>query len=109
MCDQENKSKRYVIKPAYKKSACEEQLWRNNLKSGKCICKVGNLYRGGSFYIDLTDEQKSYLLKEDSIVLNDYEDFELIELWDGGCDFWVNIIDEDSYSQSEQEEINDLV
>ena len=101
---------RYLIEPEYKKSACEEQIWNNTLKNGKPVSvKVGNVYRWGSFYIELTEREKEELLKKDQVLLNDYEDFELIEMWDGGCDFWVNIVDEDDFTEEELEEINALL
>ena len=101
---------RYLIEPEYKKSACEEQIWNNTLKNGKPVSvKVGNLYRWGSFYVELTEREKEELLKKDQVVLNDYEGFELIEMWDGGCDFWVNIVDEDDFTEEELEEINALL
>ena len=101
---------RYLIEPEYKKSACEEQIWNNTLKNGKPVSvKVGNLYRWGSFYIELNEREKEELLKKDQVVLNEYEGFELIEMWDGGCDFWVNIIDEDDFTEEELEEINALL
>ena len=107
---QEVVRKRYIIKPEYKKSALEEQIWTNTLVNGKQVTvKVGNLYRWGSFYIDLSDCEKENLLKKDSVLLNEYEDYELIEMWDGGCDFWVDIVDEDSYNEDEVEEINTLL
>jgi hypothetical protein len=101
---------RYLIEPEYKKSACEEQIWNNTLKNGKPVSvKVGNVYRWGSFYIELTEREKEELLKKDQVLLNEYEDFELIEMWDGGCDFWVNIVDEDDFTEEELEEINALL
>ena len=101
---------RYLIEPEYKKSAYDEQIWNNTLKNGKPVSvKVGNLYRWGSFYIELTDIQKEDLLKKESVLLNDYEEFELIEMWDGGCDFWVDIVDEDDFTEEELEEINALL
>ena len=100
---------RYTIEPEYKKSACEEQIWSNTINGKTVLVKVGNLYRWGSFYISLNDSQKEDLLKKDSVVINDYEDFELIEMWDGGCDFWVDIVNEDQYSETELEEINKLI
>jgi len=101
---------RYLIEPEYKKSAYDEQIWNNTLKNGKPVSvKVGNLYRWGSFYIELTDIQKEDLLKKESVLLNDYEEFELIEMWDGGCDFWVDIVDEDDFTEEELKEINALL
>ena len=101
---------RYLIEPVYKKSACEEQIWRNTLNNEKSVSvKVGNLYRWGSFYIDLDDTEKSELLKKETVLLNEYEDFELIEMWDGGCDFWVEVVDEDNFTEEEKDEINKLI
>jgi hypothetical protein len=101
---------RYLIEPEYKKSAYDEQIWNNTLKNGKPVSvKVGNVYRWGSFYIELTEREKEELLKKDQVLLNDYEDFELISMWDGGCDFWVDIVDEDDFTEEELEEINALL
>ena len=101
---------RYLIEPEYKKSACEEQFWKNTLKNDKPVCvKVGNLYRWGSFYIDLNDAEKTELLNKDTVIVNEYENYELIEMWDGGCDFWVEIVDEDDFTEEEQDEINSLL
>lgn len=106
----EPERKRYLIEPEHKKSACEEQIWKNTLKNEKTVnVKVGNLYRWGSFNIDLYDKEKEEILKKENILLNDYENFELIEMWDGGCDFWVDIVDEDSFTEQELEEINSLI
>ena len=30
-------------------------------------------------------------------------------MWDGGCDFWLDIVDEDKYSEEELNEINILL
>jgi len=100
----------YSIEPEYKKSAQEEQIWENKLQNGKSVqLKVGNLYRWGTFHIKISESQKEEIAKQESILINDYEDFELIEMWDGGCDFWVDIVDEDDYSEEELDEINKLI
>jgi hypothetical protein len=100
----------YIIEPEYKKSAQEEQIWENKLENGKSVkVKVGNLYRWGTFHIKINESQKEELIKQESILINDYEDYELIEMWDGGCDFWVDIVDEDEYSEEELNEINKLI
>ena len=96
--------------PEHKKSAYEEQIWTNTLKNSKPVSlKVGNLYRWGSFNIDLSEKEKKDIVKKETILLNDYENFELIEMWDGGCDFWVDIVDEVSFTEEELEEINSLI
>ena len=100
----------YLIEPEYKKSAQEEQIWENKLENGKSVqLKVGNLYRWGTFHIKLSESQKEEISKQASILINDYDDFELIEMWDGGCDFWVDIVYEDEYSEEELDEINKLI
>ncbi|MGI9554359.1 MAG: hypothetical protein ACR2M6_00170 [Vampirovibrionia bacterium] len=100
---------RYIIEPTYKKCACEEQSWTNTLSSGKSVVvKVFNVYRWGKFYIDLTDEEKEKLLAQEMVDLSEYE-HELIEMWDGGCDFWIETVDEASYSDGEQDEIETLL
>tara|TARA_B100000575_G_C22982850_1_gene567028 strand:- start:388 stop:876 length:489 start_codon:yes stop_codon:yes gene_type:complete len=100
----------YSIESEYKKSAQEEQFWANTLKNGKKVSiKVGNLYRWGLFHIKINESQKNSLSKKDSIVINDYEDYEMIEMMDGGCDFWIDIVDEDKYTEEELNEIYKLM
>lgn len=100
---------KYIIKPTYKKSALEEQYWVNTLAYGKSVSvKVNNVYRWGEFYIDLTDEEKEAILKMEMINLSEYE-HELIEMWDGGCDFWIDIVNEEDFTEKELEEIEGLL
>ena len=100
---------KYIIKPTYKKSALEEQYWVNTFANGKSISvKVNNVYRWGEFYIDLTDEEKEALLKMEMINLSEYE-HELIEMWDGGCDFWIDIVNEEDFTEKELEEVEELL
>lgn len=105
-----DQKQQYLIEPKYKKSVCEEQIWTNTLKSGKKVAvKVGNVYRWGHFHITINEEEKGDILTKDIILINDYEDYELISMWDGGCDFWLDIVDEDKYSEEEINEINELL
>ena len=99
----------YVIKPKFKKSICESQFWINTLSNGKNVkIVVNNVFRWGSFYIELNDKQKEQIISSDQINLIDYT-YELIETWDGGCDFWIETVDEDSFNSEEQEEIENLI
>jgi hypothetical protein len=99
----------YIIEPDYKKSICEQQTWYNNLSNGKSVTVfVNNVYRWGSFYIELNYDEKEEILKLNEINLSNYE-YELIETWDGGCDFWVETKDEDTFSSEEQDEIESLI
>ena len=105
-----DQKQQYLIEPKYKKSVCEEQIWKNTLKNGKSVSvKVGNVYRGGEFHITINETEKAELLKKDIVLINEYEDYELLSMWDGGCDFWVDIVDEDKYSEEELNEINILL
>ena len=105
-----DQKQQYLIEPKHKKSVCEEQIWKNTLKNGKSVSvKVGNVYRGGEFHITINETEKAELLKKDIVLINDYEDYELLSMWDGGCDFWVDIVDEDKYSEEELNEINILL
>ena len=105
----EDKKTRYIISPKYKKSALEEEFWINTLQNKKTVTvNVYNLYRGGSFYIDITNKEKDALMKKESINLTNY-DHELIELWDGGCDFGIDIVNESDFSEDVLDEINTLL
>jgi hypothetical protein len=102
-------SKKYIIEPDYKKSILEKQYWSNILSSEKTVTvSVNNLFRWGSFYITLDYDEKKAVLELDEINLSDY-DYELIETWDGGCDFYVDILNEEVYTSEEIEEIEKLL
>ena len=108
MSDTENKQS-YTINPIYKKSALEKQEWVNTLSTGKPVTvEVCNLYRWGTFTIELSGAEKEELLKKDEVELDDY-DHELVEMWDGGCDFYITTINEGIYTEDEKEEIENLL
>lgn len=99
----------YIIEPDYKKSVCEQQSWINTLSNGKTVTiLVNNVYRWGSFYIKLDPVEKEDISELDEINLDNY-DYELIETWDGGCDFWVETKDEDLFNNEEQDQIEELI
>jgi hypothetical protein len=103
------KTQKYIIKPIYKKSSLEKDVWTNTLSNGKSVTvEVCNLYRWSQFYIELTDEQKEEILEKDEVELEDY-DYELIEMWDGGCDFYIDTIRAEIYTEEEKEEIENLL
>lgn len=100
---------KYIIQPTYKKSVVEEQYWCNTISNDKEVkVKVNNVYRWGEFYIDLTDEEKEDLMDREMIELCDYE-HELLSCWDGGCDFWIDIVNEEDFTEKELEEIETLL
>ena len=93
--------KTYTLQPVYKKSTCEEQDWCNTLSTGETIMvKVSNVYRWGTFTIELTDKERDELLELEEVKLDDYE-HELIEMWDGGCDFWIDVVDRENYTKEQ--------
>lgn len=99
----------YTITPINKKSVCEEQQWHNTLPNGKSvIAKVFNVFRGGNFIIQLSDEEKKEIQSKEMVDLGEY-DHELVEMWDGGCDFWIDIENEEDYQEGELEMIYDLL
>ena len=105
-----DKRVKYLIEPTDKKSVYEEQTWTNKLKNGKAVTiKVCNLYRWGEFHITVNEKEKSDLLTKETILLNDYEDYKLQYKCDRGYDFWLDIVDEDIYSDDELNEINILI
>jgi hypothetical protein len=105
-----DQKQQYLIEPKHKKSVCEEQIWKNTLKNGKSVSvKVGNVYRGGEFHITINKKEQAELLTKKTILLNNYDDCEMLSMWDGGCDFWVDIVDEDKYSEEELNEIKILL
>ena len=42
------------------------------------------------------------------INLSEYE-HELIEMWDGGCDFWIDVENEEELNEEELEEVESLL
>ena len=101
--------KKYTLQPVYKKSTCEEQDWCNTISTGETVMvKVSNVYRWGTFTIELTDKKRDELLELEEVKLDDYE-HELIEMWDGGCDFWIDVVDRENYTKEQQEEIDSLL
>jgi hypothetical protein len=109
MTDTESKQS-YTIKPIYRKSAMEKQDWENTLSTGKPVqVQVCNLYRWGDFTIELSGAEKEEILKKDEVELDDYDEYELIEMWDGGCDFYIDTLNEGIYTTEEKEEIENLL
>ena len=109
MTDTESKQS-YTIKPIYRKSAMEKQDWENTLSTGKPVqVQVCNLYRWGEFTIELSGGEKEELLKKEEVELDDYDEYELIEMWDGGCDFYIDTLNEGIYTTEEKEEIENLL
>lgn len=106
MCEEERHV--YKITPEYKKAIYQEEHWVNQLKNGKrVILHATTFFRWGTFEINLTEQEMKEILEKDHIILNDYES-SLEEMWDG-CDFYVEIHNEKSYSPEEIKEIKSLI
>ena len=105
---EEEKTKKYLLSPTYKKSVCDTEYWTRNIDDKTVTISVNNVYRWGDFFIELTDKEKEELLELDEINLSEYN-YELDSMWDGGCDFWVDIQNEDKFSEEEKEKINNLI
>jgi len=100
---------KYIIEPNYKKSTYQTEEWVNKLKNGKpVIIHVTTFYRWGTFEIVLTEKQKEEILKKESIEFDDYEEFEMHEMWDG-CDLYVEIQNEENFTKQEIKEIKCLI
>jgi hypothetical protein len=105
----EKKTTKYIIEPNYKKSTYQTEEWVNKLKNGKpVIIHVTSFYRWGTFEISLTEEEKNEILKKESIEFDDYEEFEMHEMWDG-CDLYVEIQNEENFTNQEIKEIKCLI
>ena len=103
-----NESKEYKINAIYKKSSYEEENWTKTISTGKnVIVLITTFFRSGTFIIYLTDKEKEEILKKNKIILNDYN-ASLEDLFDG-CDRYVEIENQDQYTEDEIEEINDEV
>ena len=105
----ETKKTKYIIEPNYKKSTYQTEEWVNKLKNGKQVTiHVTSFYRWGIFEISLTEKEKNEILKKETIEFNDYEEFDMHEMWDG-CDLYVEIQNEESYTKEELKEIKCLI
>ena len=103
-----SEKKKYIIEPNYKKSAYQVDEWENTLKNRKKVTiTVTSFYRGGTFEIFLSDDEKNEIVTMNDVVLNNY-DFDMLELFDG-CHMYVEISDEDKYSKKELQEIKELI
>lgn len=106
--EMDEQSKIYNITASCQKSTYQEEHWINQLKNGKCIILyVTTLFRRGNFEIILNQEERKDILEKKNIILNDY-DFFMAEMFDG-CDFYIEIQDENNYSVEEINEINSLI
>lgn len=101
-----NATKLYIITPSFKKSTYAEEEWTKTLSTGKTVSLwITKDFRGGKFYIHLTDDEKDDILKKNKIVLNEY-DFTCDELYNG-YDPCVEIQSEEQFTEEEMDEIKE--
>ncbi len=104
----ENETKTYKITANYKKSTYQEEHWVNKLKNGRYVTlHVTTFFRWGTFEVSLTDQEKKEILEKEDIKLNDYH-CSMEEMWDG-CDRYIELQEEDTYSSDEIKEIHRLM
>ena len=80
-----DKIKTYSLTPAYIKSTYQTEQWNHVLSNRKPVrFEVTSYFYGGTFEIKLTDKEKEEILKNDSIILNDYSvSCEELDRWCG--------------------------
>ena len=104
----ETETKTYKITANYKKSTYQEEHWVNKLKNGRYVTLyVTTFFRWGTFEVSLTDQQKKEILEKEDIILNDYH-CSMEEMWDG-CERYIELQEEDSYSPEEIKQIHRLM
>ena len=102
-------SRRYMIEAANKKSSYEKEEWHHTLKNGaKVTVHITTFYRWGAFTAMLSKNEVKEIKKLDHVIINNYDDFELVELTDGDS-YTIEIEEENIYTKKELEEINHLI
>jgi hypothetical protein len=95
---------KYTLIPHYSKSLTETVCWTRTLTTGKSVTlKVFNEYRCFKIEIELDDNQKTEMLKMDTIPLDNYS-FVPDEM--EGCNCWSEIMNDAEFTEAELEEID---
>lgn len=99
----------YKIYPTDDNETYAIEKWTNTISSGKQVTiSVTTIYRGGEFTMQLTEEEKYYMLMLDKIAFDDYQGVCCEELV-GGSGEPIQIENIDNYTQSEIDEITELM
>lgn len=93
----------YLIEAEYKKSTFSHEYWTNCINGKSVTIKVSIMWRWGEFTITLTDEQKKEIEKKDCVNISDYN-YDFIST-DDGCERFIEIQDEESYSKDDLKNI----
>lgn len=93
----------YLIEPKFKKSTFSNEYWTNEVNGKSVTIMVSIMWRWGEFSITLTEDQKKKIENSDELLLSDYN-YEFIST-DDGCERFIEIQNEDSFSKQELEKI----
>lgn len=93
----------YIIEPKVKKSTFSNEYWTNEVNGKSVTITVTIMWRWGEFSITITEDQKKKIENSDELLLSDYE-YEFIST-DDGCERFIEIQNEDSFSKQELEKI----
>jgi hypothetical protein len=98
----------YRIFPASKKSLLVEELYTKRLSNGKVVkFELAQFWRGGTFIVTLTNDEKDAMLEEEDVDLGHY-DTSCEEMWDV-WDRFDEIKNSDQYTTEEMQEITRLL
>ena len=102
-------SRTYMIEAVNKKSSYEKEEWRHTLKNGaKVTVHITTFYRWGTFTATLSKNDIQEIKDLDQVIINNYDDFELVELTDGDS-YTIEIEEENIYTKRELLEIKNLI
>lgn len=99
----------YMLEAKNKKSTYEKEEWHHILKNGKnVIVEITTFYRWGTFTATLTKNELKEIENLDTVIINYYDDFEMVDMIDG-CSAYIEITNENTYTKEELIEIKNLM
>ena len=99
----------YIIEASSKKSTYEKEEWHHTLKNGVDVTVyITTYYRWGTFTATLTKNDIKEIKELDTVIINYYDDFEMINMTDG-CSMYIDIDKQDRYTKEELLEIKQLI
>ncbi len=98
----------YIIKPIYKNTCYEEEIWSNMLSNKKCV-SIGVItnFRWGKCQVELTENEKQNISEMDTINLTEIG-LSCPELF-SGYPYDIEIKNKETYSKEEIQEIKRLI
>jgi len=102
------KQNEYIATPVDGKSSYETEQWSTILKNGKYVMiEITTYFRYGEFTLYLTDTEREHVLSLDNVVLTDWKGEFICN--NDGYRKYVKIVDKDTYTQDELQEIGTQV